>query len=128
MGDVIQPSGRPGAIRVDADGNVYTRPADGSAGSTLVAGQQSAAIPSGQTGSPIYTQRWPCTITLVCSGSSGKVQYTTSSAVAVVAGTATWQDWSRGVISATASDIPEGPITGVRGVSSSGTVTLEVVQ
>lgn len=87
-----------------------------------------SVVGAGTTGNSVKVRNWPCTVSLVCSGSSGKVQYTTSTYEDIDAGTAVWQDWSRGVIAATASDIPEGPITGLRGVSGAGAVTLEVVQ
>ncbi len=85
-----------------------------------------SVVTTGTTGNAIVTPRHPCTVRLVCSSSSGSVQYSVSLVSEVRAGTATWDTWARGTVSATATDIPEGPITAVRGVSTSGAVTLEV--
>lgn len=90
--------------------------------------QTKSVIAGGAAGNPIKIVAFPATVTLICSSSSGKVQFSTSQVADIDAGSATWQDWSKGVISATASDVTDGPITAVRGVSSSGSVTLEVVQ
>lgn len=89
--------------------------------------QWKSVVATGSTGNAYKLDKFPVTITLVCSSSSGYIQFSTSSYEEIDAGTATWSIWSRGTISSTATDIPEGPVTGLRGVSSSGAVTLEVV-
>jgi len=67
------------------------------------------------------------TCRLICGANTGKVQTTTSVDSAVAAGTATWVDWALGDVTLTKTDVTTGPITGIRGVSVSGEVTLEVV-
>ena len=68
------------------------------------------------------------TVTLVAGGSTGKVQVSTSSDAIIAAGSAIiWQDWPKGVQTGTISDVLVGPVTGIRGVSSSGEVTIEII-
>jgi hypothetical protein len=68
----------------------------------------------------------PLTCTLIAGAGTGKIQFTTSSEAAVIAGTATWQDWE-GVTTGTGSDVLIGAVTAVRGVSTSGEVKIELV-
>ena len=68
----------------------------------------------------------PLTCTLIAGSNTGKIQFTTSSEAAVIAGTATWQDWE-GVTTGTGSDVLVGAVTAVRGVSTSGEVKVELV-
>lgn len=87
-------------------------------------------IASGQNGTAVYV---PDNISVVsvglvpAGGATGKVQYTLSGAEAVEAGTATWRDWAKGNVTATADDVLLGPVTAIRGVSVSGNVTVEMV-
>ena len=68
------------------------------------------------------------TVSLLPSGgASGKVQFTTSTYKEIDEGTATWFDWPKGVISVNTYDGINFPITGLRPVSSSGTLVMEVV-
>ena len=67
------------------------------------------------------------TCTMIAGANSGKFQITTSSDAAVAAGTCTWVDWSKGAITGTDQDVVTGPITGIRGVSTSGSVDIEIV-
>ena len=68
----------------------------------------------------------PLTCTLIAGSNTGKIQFTTSSEAAVIAGTATWQDWE-GVTTGTGSDVLVGAVTAVRGVSADGEVKVEFV-
>lgn len=94
--------------------------------------QQRHSIPiaSGATSAPLFLpdRQHAISVGLVpAAGASGKVQYTLSPTAAVDAGTATWRDWALGVVSTVTDDILQGPVTALRGVSASGSVTLEVV-
>ncbi len=69
----------------------------------------------------------PVSATMVAGVNTGKIQFTTSTDAKVAAGTAVWQDWPSGVVTGTVSDMLVAPVTGVRGVSSAGTVDFELV-
>ena len=69
----------------------------------------------------------PVTCTIIIVGTSGKVEFTTSSDAEVAAATAVWQDWAGGTVTANTSDALIGPVTAVRGVSVSGEVKFQVV-
>jgi len=84
-------------------------------------------LTSGETGTALLLWTGKATVTCIPSG-TGKIQYTTSPPSAVLAGTANWIDWSRGSVTISCSDLIEGPVSAVRGVSSSGALTVEVVQ
>ena len=93
--------------------------------------QYTETIPDGATGDtvkipPVIAGK-NITCRLICGANTGKVQTTTSVDSAVAAGTATWVDWALGDVTLTKTDATTGPITGIRGVSVSGEVTLEVV-
>lgn len=64
---------------------------------------------------------------VICGAGTGKIQVTLSLDSAVVAGTAIWEDWESGNVTGTQSDVAKGPITGIRGVSISGEIVLEVI-
>jgi hypothetical protein len=88
-------------------------------------------ISDGSTGDtvkipPIHPDsRISCTV--IAGVGTGKIQYTTSIDAKVIAGTAVWQDWPLGEVTGTDSDSLVSPITGLRGVSISGDITIEVV-
>lgn len=67
------------------------------------------------------------TCTVIAGANTAKIQFTTSSDAAVVADTATWQDWPQGDKTGTFSDSIITPVTAVRGVSVSGEIDFEVV-
>ena len=67
------------------------------------------------------------TCTLIAGTNIGKFQATTSSDAEVEAGTATWVDWVKGDISGVVTDVITSPVTGIRGVSVSGEVKIEIV-
>ena len=87
-------------------------------------------ITTGDTGPAVYIPDSANTISIglvPAGGASGKIQYTLSPPSVVEAGSATWRDWPSAVVAATTDDVLIGPVTAVRGVSSSGNITLEVV-
>jgi len=65
--------------------------------------------------------------TLIAGSNTGKFQFTTSLDTNIKAGTETWQDWPLEDSTGTVSDSLISPVTGLRGVSVSGEVTIEVV-
>ena len=87
-----------------------------------------STVANGATGNTIYV-KLPCTVTVIpAGGASGKLQFSTSLYGDLDAGTATWQDWNAGTVTAATSAVLPGWVTAVRVVSVSGAVTLEVVQ
>lgn len=86
--------------------------------------QQSAIAATGATTAALYVKSWPVTVTLIVA-TSGKVQFTTSTYSAIKAGTATWVDWNLGTVTVNTASGAPGPVTGVRGVSVVGAITLE---
>lgn len=68
------------------------------------------------------------TCTIIAGANTGKFQFTTSSDAAVLAGTCTWIDWPKGAVTGTDYDLLEGPVSAVRGVSTSGEITIEIVR
>lgn len=77
-------------------------------------------LPIGRGGAQI-------TCLIQAGAGTGKVQFTTSPDADVVAGTATWHDWPKGVITGTEWDTVTSAITGLRGVSVSGAITFEII-
>jgi len=93
--------------------------------------QYSEVISDGNTGgdiivSPVIAGK-RLTCRLICGAGSGKIQTTTSADSAVAAGTANWVDHPSGPFTGTFTDAIVGEVTGVRGVSVSGEITIEVV-
>ena len=88
-------------------------------------------IGDGDTGNDIKIFPTPddkrITCTIIAGANTGKFQVTTSTDAKVAAGTATWQDWNEGTSTGTVSDTLIGPVTGLRGVSVSGEIKIEVV-
>ena len=66
-------------------------------------------------------------VTLIAGAGTGYIQFTTSSDAAVKADTAVWQTWSLGNKSGTAGLSFAFPVTGIRGVSVSGEIIIEVL-
>ena len=87
---------------------------------TIADGENGATLQVPTTGRPI-------TCTLIAGANTGKIQITTSSDAAVAAGTCTWIDWDYGDTTGTQPDVLTGPVTGIRGVSISGEVSIEIV-
>ena len=89
-------------------------------------------IANGENGESIYVHPInspsnSITCTVIPGGNTGKIQTTTSPKANIEAGTATWSDWAEGDVTTTTSDVIEGPVTGIRGVSVSGAITIEIV-
>ena len=100
-------------VRNGRDGYEYTEViGDGNTGETIL-------IPPGKDN---------ITCTIIAGANSGKFQFTTSSDSAVLSGTATWIDWYKGAVTGTDYDMLNGPVTALRGVSTSGAITIEVVR
>jgi hypothetical protein len=76
---------------------------------------------------PVFNKSGHVTCTIICSNSSGKFQTSTSSQIDIEAGVATWQDWAEGTVAVNTTDVLTGPVTGIRGVSVSGEITIEIV-
>ena len=90
-----------------------------------------ATITTGATGDTVVIPSLPpgktINIALIAGSNTGKFQVSTSSDAAVTAGTATWSDLTLSGTTGTVRDEITAPITGLRGVSTSGTITIEVV-
>lgn len=89
-------------------------------------------IIGGQSGNivrilPAQTQG-PITCTILAGSNIGKFQFTTSPDAAVNDGTCVWTDWPLENISGTRSFVVTSPITAIRGVSVSGSITIEIVR
>ena len=63
-------------------------------------------------------------VSLLVTAGTGKIQYAISSRSKVLAGTATWFDWSSGVVSANTNDTLYH-VSAIRQVNFSGTTVLE---
>lgn len=61
------------------------------------------------------------------AGQTARVEYTLSSAAAINGGTAIWIPWALGDISSVDADSLLTTASAIRGVSSGGTATLELV-
>lgn len=101
--------------RTIGNGYAYSETiADGENGNTII-------IP------PRENKEDKITCRIIAGANTGKFQFTTSTDSAVLAGTETWTDWPKGDVTGTDYDILNGPVTGLRGVSSSGEITIEIV-
>ena len=67
------------------------------------------------------------TCRIIAGAGTGKFQFTTSPDANVIADTAVWSDWAKGDITGTDWDVLLSQVTGLRGVSVSGEVKIEVV-
>lgn len=89
-------------------------------------------INGGQTGNSVRilpaSSQGPITCTIIAGANTGKFQFTTSPDSRVTAGTANWMDWYKGEVTGTDYDILNGPVTALRGVSTSGAITIEIVR
>jgi uncharacterized integral membrane protein len=89
-------------------------------------------IATGATGSdvhiyPMGLDGTRITCTIIAGGNTGSFEFTTSSDAAVTAGTATWQTWPLGTVTGTQSDALTSQVTGLRGVSDAGEITVEIL-
>jgi hypothetical protein len=99
--------------------------------SSLTPGYEySEVIADGETGKIIHLVDLvysAVTCTLISGANTGKFQSTTSPDADVIADTAEWTDWHIGSYSGSISDAVAAPITGLRGVSISGEIKIEVL-
>lgn len=90
-------------------------------------------IASGATGTILYfpasvrQQIKAISIILIAGANTGKFQATLSPLAAIEASTPTWFDLDIGATTGTVADAILDPITGLRGVSTSGEIKIEVV-
>jgi len=88
-------------------------------------------IADGATGDNVFVPPLPdgknLTATVVPGAGSGNIQTTTSSKADIIAGTATWIDWAEGSVAVDTADVIVGSITGIRGVSVSGEIKIEII-
>jgi hypothetical protein len=88
-------------------------------------------IANGLTGDtikiPVLQAGKTISICLIAGSNTGKIQVTTSSDADVAANTATWSDLVLSANTGTVRDEITAPITGLRGVSTSGEISIEVV-
>ena len=94
--------------------------------------EYSETIASGETGDdirifPLGLDGPRITCRIIAGANTGKFQFTCSPDANVIAGTAVWTDWPKGVVTGTDYDTLLGPVTGLRGVSSAGEIKIEVV-
>jgi len=114
-------------------GNINIKPnrTDGSEKKEIFGYQYSEAIGTGATGNnliiPPIAPGKSISIALIAGASTGKFQVSTSSDAAITAGTATWSDLTLSAATGTVRDEITAPITGLRGVSTSGAIVIEVV-
>lgn len=89
-------------------------------------------IADGQTGNdvrvfPMGLDGANVTCRIIAGAGTGKFQFTTSSDVDVLAETAVWSDWPKGTVTGTDWDALLSQVTGLRGVSVSGEIKIEIV-
>jgi len=87
-------------------------------------------IASGQTGHsviiPPLTNQRNVTMQVVAGAGNGKFQFTLDSDLEVEEGSADWFDWDKGSVTGTEQDVAISAITGLRGVSVSGEITIRI--
>lgn len=76
---------------------------------------------------PINSPSGQITCSVISSGNTGKIQTTTSLKSEIEAGTANWSNWEEGDVTSTTTDVINGTVTGIRGVSVSGAISIEIV-
>lgn len=89
-------------------------------------------IASGQNGDsirifPMGPGNARITCRIIAGANTGKFQFTTSPDADVIADTAVWSDWAKGTVTGTDWDVLLAQVTGLRGVSVSGEVKIEVI-
>ena len=93
--------------------------------------QYKETVSNGTTGNdiviPPITGQGGISVKLICIGTTGSVQYTTSPDEDVANNTAVWTTWSHGDVSTTTMSVFRSAITGIRGVSSVGDVDIEIL-
>lgn len=100
--------------------------------SNVVGYHYTETIADGLTGNDIHIlpmglDGTSITCTIIAGANTGYFEYTTSSDAAVIAQTAVWGPWPLGTVTGTVSDALISQVTGLRGVSAAGEVTIEIV-
>lgn len=108
-------------LTANAQSNPHTGKAVWEANKTITSDDETFLMPD-ESGTAEY---WTLSIYPIGSG-SGKWQYTRSPRSEVIAGTAKWQDWDNGVVSAY-SDDSLFPVQAVKLVHASGIIRGEVL-
>lgn len=92
--------------------------------------EYSETIATGATGNsiviPTLRPGTRITITLIAGANTGKLQASTSLDSEILAGTATWFDLTLASTTGTVVDSIISPISGLRGVSLAGEISIEV--
>ena len=87
-------------------------------------------IPDGATGNDIFIPPLPegksITCRIIAGAGTGKFQESTSKDSDVLAGDGSFNDWSAGIKTGTYVDVVMSAISGLRGVSTSGEIKIEV--
>jgi hypothetical protein len=91
----------------------------------------SETIADGETGDdikvfPLGMDGADIGVMIIAGANSGKAQFSMSSDAEIAAGTAVWSDWPKGAVTGTDWDTVKR-VTGLRGVSVSGEITIKVV-
>lgn len=88
--------------------------------------EMSAETNSDPIAIPPLAEGKPISVSFITTSGEGKIQFTTSPD-AVLGTTAVWQDWPEGSVVETTSDALLAPVTGLRLVRTSGTVSIEII-
>lgn len=82
----------------------------------------------GTTSDPLHIPEGAANVTVtLIPGTSGDVEYTTSSKDKIVAGTATWIEWTAGSVTVATRAEYGGTMSGIRASAVTSDATLEVM-
>jgi len=82
----------------------------------------------GTTSDPLHIPEGALNVTVTLSpGTSGTVQYTTSSKDKIVAGSAVWIDWTAGSVTVDTRAVYAGTMSGIRASAVTSDAELEVM-
>jgi hypothetical protein len=98
--------------------------------SGLAPGYYGMSLPFTGTSEPIMIKSGMTSVSVAIHpavGQTARVEFTLSCQDAIDAGTAKWMSWPQGNVSVSANDAMRTNAYAVRGVSSGGTATLEVL-
>lgn len=76
---------------------------------------------------PVLPSQKPVTVTCIPSSGSGRIEFSTSPDSAIEGGTANWQNWFKGNVVESTTDVLVSGVTGIRCVSVSGLCVFEIV-
>lgn len=66
-------------------------------------------------------------VLVICGAGTGKIQITIDNDEDIAAGNATWLDWDKGEVTGTEIDVFASSISGIRGVSVSGSIEFKLL-